>query len=307
MMLLFITLLLLVIFLGSILLNQPSKPLNPFNPYISKRPLTQTEITFYHRLVEALPDLVVLAQVQLSSIIKVDLPRRHNRYYKFFNPISQQSVDFLICTRDFEIIAAVELDDRSHLRAEAIIRDNKKNKNLAAANLPLIRWHAEKMPEVNDIKKEFQMIHEESNSQIAKQNEEISSDQDKYFDNARKSTNSPPIFVMIAIVSFGFILWGMASTVFRPIKPSMAINQEHRSVRDNKLFDYKDIMQKRQLKNHTNTSDHQGVVNAEPLDKQENSNLQNDKAPLKLNRIDYDRTKRVECVTINEEIVCGNV
>jgi hypothetical protein len=108
---------------------------------------------FYHQLVEALPDYIVLAQVQLSSFMKVDTSRTEWKdYSRWFNPIAQQSVDYLICQKDFSIIAAVELDDKSHNGVKSIARDTKKNENLHAANVPLIRWHAEAMPETETIR-----------------------------------------------------------------------------------------------------------------------------------------------------------
>lgn len=121
-------------------------------PYLSKAPLTPTEVIFYHRLREALPEFIVLAQVQLSSFIKVDTSRvGWENYLQWFNPIAQQSVDFLVCDHNFSIIAAIELDDKSHTRARSIKLDDKKNKNLEAANVPLIRWHAEAMPRIQTI------------------------------------------------------------------------------------------------------------------------------------------------------------
>lgn len=122
-------------------------------PYISKNPLTPTETMFYHQLVKALPDYIVLAQVQLSSFLKVDPSiTEWKDYSRWFNPIAQQSVDYLICQKDFSIIAAVELDDKSHNGVKSIQRDTKKNNNLHAANVPLIRWHAEAMPETETIR-----------------------------------------------------------------------------------------------------------------------------------------------------------
>lgn len=128
-------------------------PEEQVRPYVSKNPLTPTETMFYHQLVEALPDFVVLAQVQLSSFLKVDTTKTEWKdYSRWFNPIAQQSVDYLICQQDFSIIAAVELDDKSHNGANSIKRDTKKNNNLHAANVPLIRWHAEAMPEAETIR-----------------------------------------------------------------------------------------------------------------------------------------------------------
>lgn len=124
-----------------------------FRPYLSKNPLTPTETMFYHQLVEALPDFIVLAQVQLSSFLEVDSSRiEWKDRQRWFNPIAQQSVDYLICQKDFSIIAAVELDDKSHNGVKSIERDTKKNNNLHAANVPLIRWHAEAMPEAETIR-----------------------------------------------------------------------------------------------------------------------------------------------------------
>lgn len=118
-------------------------------PYISKNPLTKTESIFYHRLVEALPEYVALAQVQLSSFIKVDRTKINwNETYRWQNEIGQQSVDFLICQKDFSIVTAIELDDKTHVNDDAIKRDNKKNVNLATAKIPLIRWHAEDLPSI---------------------------------------------------------------------------------------------------------------------------------------------------------------
>jgi hypothetical protein len=128
-------------------------PEQQLRPYVSKNPLTPTETMFYHQLVEALPDFIVLAQVQLSSFLKVDTSRAEWKdYSRWFNPIAQQSVDYLICQKDFSIIAAVELDDKSHNGVKSIERDTKKNNNLHAANVPLIRWHAEAMPEAETIR-----------------------------------------------------------------------------------------------------------------------------------------------------------
>jgi Ca2+/Na+ antiporter len=122
------------------------------NPYFSKKPLTKTEIIFYNKLREALPQYIVLPQVQLASFIRVNRSLiKPNETYKWQNPISQQSVDFLICNNDFSIVAAIELDDKTHDSYLAIKSDNKKTSNIEAAKIPLIRWHAEKMPNQEEI------------------------------------------------------------------------------------------------------------------------------------------------------------
>jgi hypothetical protein len=124
-------------------------------PYASKKPLTETEQIFFHRLRDAMPECVILAQVQLSSIIGIDKFKAKGDYYKWLNPIVQQSVDYLVCLPDFTIVAAVELDDKSHWGKKSRDRDNKKDKNLAAAGITLLRWHAEAMPSVEKIRHAF--------------------------------------------------------------------------------------------------------------------------------------------------------
>lgn len=121
------------------------------HPYYSKNPLTPTEATFYELLVQALPEHVVLAQVQLSRFIGVDRYKARGNFYRWFNPIAQQSVDYLICDRSFKVVAAIELDDKTHDNEDAIRRDDKKNGNIAAAGIRLLRWHAEQLPTTDEI------------------------------------------------------------------------------------------------------------------------------------------------------------
>jgi len=151
----FFTFIVLVILVLA-LINLKLKDDGYLNPYSSKKPLSQTEAKFYRVLIEALPECLILPQVQLSSFIEVDgsIARGAN-FYKYFNPIAQQSVDYLICLKDFTIVAAVELDDKSHLSAKAIERDNKKDRSLAAASIKLIRWHAESMPSIEEVRATF--------------------------------------------------------------------------------------------------------------------------------------------------------
>lgn len=102
-------------------------------PYYAKTVLSQPEQALYHRLVAALPEHIVLAQVQLSRVLGVqkgfDLNAWNNR-------INRMSYDFLVCEKDFGVI---ELDDRSHEKASRIEADTKKNQATAAAGIPLIR------------------------------------------------------------------------------------------------------------------------------------------------------------------------
>jgi Protein of unknown function (DUF2726) len=69
-----------------------------------------------------------------------------------WNRISQLALDFLIARPDTSIIAAVELDDSSHLRSDRQDADARKGHALESAGVPLIRWRVGKMPDVASIR-----------------------------------------------------------------------------------------------------------------------------------------------------------
>ena len=111
--------------------------------------LTEPEQVLYRRLVEALPEYRVLTQVQLARVLRF---KRGQRDRAVWNRIRQLSLDFLIARPDTSIIAAVELDDSSHLRSDRQDADARKGHALESAGVPLIRWRVGKMPDVASIK-----------------------------------------------------------------------------------------------------------------------------------------------------------
>lgn len=188
-------------------LHAETRPMN-LGPYLSKNPLTPTETIFYHRLVAALPEHIVLAQVQLSSFLQVDKTQiKRQNYYKWFTPISQQSIDFLICSKDFSIIAAVELDDKSHNLTKAIIRDDKKNINLAAANIRLIRWHAEAMPETETIQRAIRQLTDIDSTTTTNQPQWLTDRQQTFFKQTENSNGSLSQKLVFGAVVIGIGLW----------------------------------------------------------------------------------------------------
>lgn len=113
-------------------------------PFYAKKPLTQPEQVLYHRLVSALPDHIVLAQVQLSRILGV---KQGNNFHEWNNRINRMSLDFVVCGKDSSIIAAIELDDKSHENASRKEADDKKNKALSSAGVKLVRWQVNALPD----------------------------------------------------------------------------------------------------------------------------------------------------------------
>lgn len=118
-------------------------------PFYAKKPLTQPEQVLYHRPVSAMPECIVLAQVQLSRVLGV---KKGFNFREWNNRIDRMSLDFLVCLKDSTVVAAVELDDKTHERASRIEADAKKEKALAAAGVALIRWQVSALPDENAIR-----------------------------------------------------------------------------------------------------------------------------------------------------------
>jgi very-short-patch-repair endonuclease len=88
--------------------------------------------------------------VGLSRILGVNKGANHNVWY---NRIAQMSVDFVICTRDGAVLTVIELDDSSHGRMNRPEADAKKDKALAAAGIPIIRWNVKAIPDEGTIQR----------------------------------------------------------------------------------------------------------------------------------------------------------
>lgn len=108
----------------------------PALPYYPKKPLSEPEQVLYHRLVKALPEHIVLAQVQASRILGVK--PGHSFAQRSLNRLS---LDFVVCLKDATVVAAIELDD------PAQDRPARQAQALRAAEVPLIRWPVDRLPD----------------------------------------------------------------------------------------------------------------------------------------------------------------
>jgi very-short-patch-repair endonuclease len=114
-------------------------------PLEAKRELlTERERALYQRLVQTLPNHIVLAQVQLLQILNF---KRGQRTQAILNRFNQLSLDFLILNPDTSIVAAVELDDSTHAPEKRRQADARKDHALKSAGVPLIRWNAKNLPD----------------------------------------------------------------------------------------------------------------------------------------------------------------
>jgi len=121
-------------------------------PFYAKKLLTQPEQILFHRLVIAMPECIVLAQVQLSRVLGV---KKGFSFNEWNNRINRMSLDFVVCLKDSTVVAAVELDDKTHEKASRVEADAKKEKALSAAGVPLIRWKVSALPDEATIRQAF--------------------------------------------------------------------------------------------------------------------------------------------------------
>lgn len=96
--------------------------------------LTKAERAFAEALEPCLPpDSRLLAKVRVADVISA--ARAGDR--GAFSKISQKHLDFVIATRDWTVIAAVELNDKSHAEPKRAERDRFLEEAFRGAQVPL--------------------------------------------------------------------------------------------------------------------------------------------------------------------------
>lgn len=105
-----------------------------------RRLLSKNEQPMYFRLCETFPSHVVLAQVAFSALL--DARSRATR-----NTFDRKVADFVLCTKAFEVIAVIELDDSSHQKKAAA--DVARDELLILAGYQVLRFA--KVPDVAEL------------------------------------------------------------------------------------------------------------------------------------------------------------
>jgi hypothetical protein len=119
-------------------------------PVAEKTLLTERERSLYQSLLTLYPDHKLFIQVALSQLVDVD--RSHPDRESIRNRYKQLVADFVLCRSDLSVVAVVELDDRSHERADRRDADARKNKALADAGIRLVRVPAGKLPTMEKLR-----------------------------------------------------------------------------------------------------------------------------------------------------------
>jgi very-short-patch-repair endonuclease len=107
--------------------------------------MTEREQAMYNRLVQALPELVVLAQVSFSALLTA-------RSYAARNTFDRKVADFVVCDKAFRVLAVVELDDSSHRGREK--EDGARDVLLVNAGYRVLRYP--RVPDVDRVRDDFE-------------------------------------------------------------------------------------------------------------------------------------------------------
>lgn len=117
----------------------------------AKLPLTKREQPLYFQLTRVLGDeYIVLAQVAFSQFLgaKGGTTQQNNQLRA---RVRQKVADFMVCRRDFSIVAVIELDDSTHDTKQE--KDAERDRYLRQAGIKVIRWR--QIPSAEDILKEI--------------------------------------------------------------------------------------------------------------------------------------------------------
>ncbi|MGJ7918409.1 DUF2726 domain-containing protein [Massilia sp. LXY-6] len=115
--------------------------------YKRRKLMTDNEAEFFGRLVVALPEYYIFPQVAMSALLDTasgDKKIAHSDRLR----IAQQRVDYVVCTRSCELVAVVELDDKTHSRAKDQLRDAR----LQQAGIRTLRFQSREKPRADAIR-----------------------------------------------------------------------------------------------------------------------------------------------------------
>lgn len=115
----------------------------------SDRALRKAEVATYFRLREALPQHIILSQVQMSRFLRVTT---RLSYSGWMRRVGARCVDFLVCDADGMVVAVIELEPEpiGGTLGSGVAR--RKHKVLKAAEIPVLYWDAAQLPSVAHIR-----------------------------------------------------------------------------------------------------------------------------------------------------------
>lgn len=145
-----IILVVIIVVIVAVLTNAQKRNRGTRNPIKAKHVLTMNEQPTFLRLIEALPEHHVLAQVSFNAFMTA-------KCYATRNLFNRKVADFVVLDNKFNVVAIVELDDSSHKGKEG--KDAERDALIVEAGYKVIRY--QRTPDTEKIKIDFGIQREE--------------------------------------------------------------------------------------------------------------------------------------------------
>lgn len=95
----------------------------------------------------------VMGKVRLADVLHPQKGLSRSAYFQALNRIAQKHIDFVLCDpQTLRVVGVIELDDRSHERADRQRRDDLVDGALAAADIPILRVPVQSGYKVADLR-----------------------------------------------------------------------------------------------------------------------------------------------------------
>lgn len=109
-----------------------------YYPYKKKMLLTKTEYAFYSVLKIRCDkkNILICPKVRMEDFLEVTDKQNKLKYRGY---IKSRHIDFMLCDSKLNLLAGIELDDKSHNEKEAAAIDHFKNRVFQAIKMPLFR------------------------------------------------------------------------------------------------------------------------------------------------------------------------
>jgi hypothetical protein len=108
--------------------------------------MTDNKRGFYGRLLAACPDCQIWPQVPILALVRPDAKEGSRAFWTAFRRISNTRVDWAI-VRDMDVLAIVELDDRSHDAR----KDAERDRILRSCGYRVVRFNSSRRPNPRQI------------------------------------------------------------------------------------------------------------------------------------------------------------
>ncbi len=117
--------------------------------------LTENEKEFLERLETAFPGHRIMVQVCMGALMAPAVRGGSADYLSIRGRFAQKIVDYVVLDDALEVVALIELDDRTHRQEKDALRDAMT----AAAGYVTLRYHSRQKPAPEEIRGELAALH----------------------------------------------------------------------------------------------------------------------------------------------------